>query len=167
MTILGLDVSTTTAGVAFVNTESREIIHAGFVDISKTDVFKEKVYLIVDFIEKSEIKFDRINLEASLSGFGGGAFKQQILILLSRFNAVTEYIVGEHFKMFVNLVGAMTARKQLFGKARLKGMKSKPFVKSEIEKLFDLKKFEVITSRGNIDSRIEDVRDAIVIAFYK
>jgi hypothetical protein len=166
MIILGLDVSTTTAGIAFVNIDTREIIHAGFVDISKTDVSKEKVFLIVDFIEKSKINFDRINLEASLSGFGGGAFKQQILIKLSRFNAITEYVIGEHYKMQVNLVNVSTARKKLFGRSRLKGVKSKQFVKDEIEKLFNLKKYEVITSRGNVDSRIEDVRDAIVTAFY-
>lgn len=166
---LGLDLSTTVCGYAFVDIDTKIILECGFIDISKTEEYKEKIKLITDKLDSScYIKLiNKINLEAALSGFGGGRTSQQILIKLSRFNAVVEYVLSDYYKMKIFLTGAMTARKQLFGKSRLKGVKSKQFVKDNIEKMFDLKKWQIVNKIGNVDKRVEDTYDAIVIGFYK
>ena len=59
-------------------------------------------------------------------------------------------------------------RKQLFGKCRIKGIKSKDFVKSELESLKpDVKNFSILNKKGNWDERNGDMYDGIVCALYK
>ena len=166
MIILGLDLSTSCCGVAYIQHPDKKILDAFFIDISKVDTTKEKIKLIIDVLDKHSIKFDSINLEASLSGFAGGFTSQQVIIKLSRFNAVTEYVLNEHYNITVNLIGAMTARKQLFGKCREKGMKPKNFVRQELSKIYDLEKYNKTTKTGLLDKRVADVYDAVVIGCF-
>jgi hypothetical protein len=61
----------------------------------------------------------------------------------------------------------MTARKQVFGKARIKGIKPKDFVKRQIENKFNTKKWCKHTSRGNWDKRNIDAYDGLVMSLYE
>lgn len=162
---LGLDASTTCCGWAI--TSGSIIVDCGFIDISKFDTNGEKSNYIISVIDKNEnvSKISSINLEAALSGFSGPA-NRAVIIKLARFNAVFEYIMSEHYKMKVNLVGAMTARKQVLGKATIKGIKPKEYVEVSMAKMYDLSRWEVKNKKGNVDKRIEDVRDSIVISLY-
>jgi hypothetical protein len=168
MVILGLDSSTSTTGWSFC--ENGKILSAGFVDTKKLETTKEKTFHVISVLEKiKEIeKFDQINLEAALSGFAGGFTSQQVIITLARHNAVFAYIIEEHFKKKVNLLSVNTMRKQLFGKCRIKGIKSKDFVKQELESLVpDVVKFTVQNKKGNWDERNGDMYDAVVAGLYK
>jgi len=168
MVILGLDSSTSTTGWSFC--ENGKILSAGFVDTKKLETTKEKTFHVISVLEKiKEIeRFDQINLEAALSGFAGGFTSQQVIITLARHNAVFAYIIEEHFKNKVNLLSVNTMRKQLFGKCRIKGIKSKDFVKQELESLIpDVTKFTVLNKKGNWDERNGDMYDAIVAGLYK
>jgi hypothetical protein len=167
MVILGFDCSTTVAGWAF--SENGKIVDAGFVDISNLTTNRDKVFLIIDTIEKRPLfpKIDHINLEAALSGFAGGFTSQQVIIMLSRFNAVFEYVITERWQKTVNLLNVNTARKKVFGKARVKGVKSKDYVQMSIPATVpNYEQFNVINKRGNVDKRMNDVWDAMVIALY-
>ena len=168
MVILGLDSSTSTTGWSFC--ENGKILSAGFIDTKKLETTKEKTFHVISELEKTkEIKnFDEINLEAALSGFAGGFTSQQVIITLARHNAVFAYIIEEHFKKKVNLLSVNTMRKQLFGKCRIKGIKSKDFVKQELELLLpDVVNFAVKNKKGNWDERNGDMYDAIVAGLYK
>ena len=168
MVILGLDSSTSTTGWSFC--ENGKILSAGFVDTKKLETTKEKTFHVISCLEKTkEIKrFDEINLEAALSGFAGGFTSQQVIITLARHNAVFAYIIEEHFKKKVNLLSVNTMRKQLFGKCRIKGIKSKDFVKQELESLVpDVIKFTTQNKKGNWDERNGDMYDAVVASLYK
>ena len=168
MVILGLDSSTSTTGWSFC--ENGKIISAGFVDTKKLETTKEKTFHVISYLEKTkEIKrFDEINLEAALSGFAGGFTSQQVIITLARHNAVFAYIIEEHFKKKVNLLSVNTMRKQLFGKCRIKGIKSKDFVKQELESLVpDVIQFTIQNKKGNWDERNGDMYDAVVAGLYK
>ena len=168
MVILGLDSSTSTTGWSFC--ENGKILSAGFVDTKKLETTKEKTFHVISCLEKTkEIeKFDEINLEAALSGFAGGFTSQQVIITLARHNAVFAYIIEEHFKKKVNLLSVNTMRKQLFGKCRIKGIKSKDFVKQELESLIpDVLNFTAKNKKGNWDERNGDMYDAIVAGLYK
>ena len=168
MVILGLDSSTSTTGWSFC--ENGKILSAGFVDTKKLETTKEKTFHVISYLEKTnEIKkFDEINLEAALSGFAGGFTSQQVIITLARHNAVFAYIIEEHFKKKVNLLSVNTMRKKLFGKCRIKGIKSKDFVKQELELLVpDVTKFTMLNKKGNLDERNSDMYDAIVAGLYK
>lgn len=163
--ILGLDASTTVCGWAFFN--GVVISDAGFIDISKEETNKAKVRLIInslsthsDFRHLTEVK-----LEAALSGFMGGRTSQQVIIKLARFNAVLEYVLGEELKVPVTLVGASTARKKVLGKAFIKGMTSKEYVKQELPKRVpNLRRFETLNRKEEWNKKNEDMYDAIVIA---
>ena len=61
----------------------------------------------------------------------------------------------------------MTARKCVFGKARIKGIKAKDFVKGQVEKLYETKKWCKTTTRGNWDKRNIDMYDGLVMSLYK
>ena len=167
MVILGLDSSTSVTGWSFC--ESATILDAGFVDTKKFDTTKEKSLLVISELQKNPLikKMTQINLEAALSGFAGGFTSQQILIKLARHNAVFAYIMEEQFKCPVNLLSVNTMRKQLFGKCRIKGVKSKEFVKSELERLMpDIIKLTVLNKKGNWDERNGDMYDAVVASCY-
>jgi hypothetical protein len=165
---LGLDASTTVCGWAIAN-ERNEIISAGIIDINKLKTNREKVSKIIKELNSlDEIKsVTDINLEAALLGFMGGFTSQQVIIKLSRFNAILEHVLVDEFKQSVNLVNVGTARKQVFGKARLKGVKSKDFVKQYIPTVVpNLKDFEFLNSKKTLDAKNADMYDAMVLALY-
>lgn len=168
MVILGLDSSTSVTGWAF--SKDGKVLSAGFIDTKKFSSTKEKTYYVISVLEKNELinQINHINLEAALSGFAGGFTSQQTIITLTRHNAVFEYILNEHFKKQINLLSVNTMRKQLFGKCRIKGVKSKDFVKQELESLIpDIVNFTVKNKKGNWDERNGDMYDAIVAGLYK
>ena len=57
--------------------------------------------------------------------------------------------------------------KQAFGKARVKGVKAKDFVKRQIDELYDTKKWCKTTSRGNWDKRNIDAYDGLVMSLFE
>jgi hypothetical protein len=168
MVILGLDSSTSVTGWAF--SKDGNVLDAGYIDTKKFETTKEKTYFVISELEKNQLIKDvtDINLEAALSGFAGGFTSQQVIITLARHNAVFAYIIEEHFKIKVNLLSVNTIRKQLFGKCRIKGVKSKDFVKIELEKILPaVTKFTVLNKKGNWDARNCDMYDGIVCSLYK
>ena len=135
MVTLGLDASTTCVGYAF--TEDKKILDMGFIDIKKEKTPKDKVQKVLDFLHNSSYidNVTDINIEDNLSGFAGGRTSQQVIIKLAKFNAILCFML-EHFEYKVHNINPMTARKNVFGKARVKGIKAKDFVKEEIEKMY-------------------------------
>ena len=165
--ILGLDASTSIVGWAFADRKC--ITDAGFLNISKLETNKEKGRFVIDFLSKhpSSIHITKANLEAALSGFGGGLTSQQTIITLSRWNAVFEYMLTEYFKFPVILCNVNTMRKEVFGKARIKGMKPKDYVKQELPKLVpNLAQFDKLNKKKTWDAHNGDMYDAIVCALY-
>jgi len=163
--ILGLDASTTTCGWAMF--DGLTILDAGFIDISKLEGNKAKAFHILETLVPLPlmVRLTEVKLEAALSGFMGGRTSQQVIIKLARFNAVLEYIIGEHLKVPVTLVGASTARKNVLGKAFIKGMTGKEWVKQELPKhVPNLQQYIKLNKLGNYDKRNEDTLDAIVIS---
>ncbi len=165
--ILGIDASTSIVGWAF--SQSGSILDAGFLNISKIETNKEKGRFVIDFFSKHPLieTVDHVNLEAALSGFGGGLTSQQTIITLSRWNAVFEYMMSEYFKFPIVLCNVNSMRKKVFGKARVKGIKPKEYVKSKIPLIVEnIKKFEKLNRDGNWDAHNSDTYDAIVCALY-
>jgi TATA-box binding protein (TBP) (component of TFIID and TFIIIB) len=167
MVTLGLDASTTTIGWSFF---SDKLLDCGFVDIKKIDSNKDKAYHFIDYIKKnSHFKdVDNIVLEAALSSFMGGFTRQQVIIKLIKWNAIFEYILNEEFpNMGIHLLGVNTIRKNVFGKCRITGMKSKEFVKYNVENMIsDISERIILNRKGNPDKRNEDMYDAIVCSMY-
>ncbi len=177
MVTLGFDASTTTVGWSFFNNgtgpnvrkeHTGEVLDCGFIDISKLQTNKDKTFHVISILDKNPLikEIEKINLEAALSGFMGGRTSQQVIIKLARFNAVFEYIIGEHWKISVNLISVNTIRKKAFGKCRIKGVPSKQFVKSELEKIVNLSKWDHFKKNGNWDDRNFDMYDSIVCSMY-
>ena len=166
MVTLGLDASTNCVGYAF--TEDKKILDMGFIDIKKEKTPKEKVFKVLDFINKSSYIDDvyDINVEDNLSGFAGGRTSQQVIVKLAKFNAILCFMLEEVFGMEVHNINPMTARKNVFGKARVKGIKAKEFVKMKIEEMYDTKKWCKKTTRGNWDKRNIDMYDGLVMSLY-
>jgi hypothetical protein len=141
----------------------------GFIDIKKEKTPKEKVQMVLEVLNKSE-HIDNtvdINVEDNLSGFAGGRTSQQVIVKLAKFNAILCFMLEEIFQMDVSSVNPMTARKCVFGRARVKGIKAKDFVKEQIEKMYDTKKWCKHTARGNWDKRNIDSYDGLVMSLYK
>ena len=163
--ILGLDCSTTVCGWAMNN--GKEIIDAGFIDISKIEKNKDKAFHIIKILGCNPLisQLKEVKLEAALSGFMRGRTSQQVVIKLARFNAVLEFILSQHWNVEVQLVNASTARKKVLGKSFIKGMTAKEYVKQELpKKVLNLEKYIKLNSRGNYDKKNEDMMDAVVIA---
>jgi RNase H-fold protein (predicted Holliday junction resolvase) len=160
MKILGLDLSCSTCGFAI--TENKDIVAAGYVDISKVETYKEKADLIISALVGQS--FERIIIEESLFGFAGGGTSQQVIIKLVKNKAVVGYILENHYKVKVESIHAQTARKKALGAARCKGIKAKDFVKNELEKLYDLSKWVVLNRKNAPDKRMEDLYDALVLS---
>ena len=166
MVTLGLDASTTCVGYAF--TEDKKILDMGFIDIKKEKTPKDKVQKVLEFINNNSYidSVMDINIEDNLSGFAGGRTSQQVIIKLAKFNAILCFML-ENFEYNVNSINPMTARKQVFGKARVKGKKAKQFVQEEIEKMYNTNKWCKETKRGNWDKRNIDMYDGLVMSLYE
>ena len=102
----------------------------------------QKVQKVLEFINNNSFIDDvyDINIEDNLSGFAGGRTSQQVIIKLAKFNAILCFML-ENFDFKVHSINPMTARKNVFGKARVKGLKAKDFVKQEIEKMYNTSKW--------------------------
>ena len=148
---LGLDASTTTVGYAFV--DGKEIVTMGFIPIQKENTIRDKV--------------EQIYIEDILSGFSRGRTSQQTIIKLAKFNAVLTYCLEFAYGEIIEGVNPMTARKHLFGKARVKGVSAKDFVKKEINCLYNLEEYIKLTPTGLWDKRNMDAYDALVCALYE
>ena len=166
MVILGLDVSTSCVGYAF--TEDKKILDMGFIDIKKEKTPKDKVQKVLDFLNNSSYidEVENINVEDNLSGFAGGFTSQQVIIKLAKFNAILCFML-ENFDFKVHNINPMTARKNVFGQARVKGIKAKDYVKMKIEEMYDTSKWCKTTTRGNWDKRNIDMYDGLVMALYE
>ena len=165
MVILGLDVSTTTIGYAF--TQNRKILDMGFIDIKKYKTIQEKAYYAMDILESKGYDIEKINIEDNLSGFAGGRTSQQVIIKLAKFNAVFCFILENAMEVPLISINPNTGRKKVFGKARIKGIKSKDFVKAQVEKRYDTSDWCKTTSRGNWDKRNIDMYDALTMALFE
>ena len=167
MVTLGLDISTTCVGYAF--TKDKKILDMGFIDIKKEKTPREKVFKVLEFLNNISYinKIDKIYVEDNLSGFAGGRTSQQVIIKLAKFNAILCFMLEEMFEFNVHSINPMTARKNVFGKARIKGIKAKDFVKGQVEKLYETKKWCKTTTRGNWDKRNIDMYDGLVMSLYE
>ena len=167
MVTLGLDISTTCVGYAF--TKDKKILDMGFIDIKKEKTPKDKVQKVLEFLNKSSYIDDvvDINVEDNLSGFAGGRTSQQVIIKLAKFNAILCFMLEEMFDFNVHSINPMTARKNVFGKARIKGIKAKDLVKMKIEEMYDTKKWCKTTTRGNWDKRNIDMYDGLVMSLFE
>ena len=164
---LGLDASTTTVGYAFV--DGSKVIDLGFIPIQKEKSIRDKVQLTMDTITELD-PFDQVEqiyIEDSLSGFMRGRTSQQTIIKLAKFNAVLTYCLEFAYGEIIDGVNPMTARKHLFGKARVKGVSAKDFVKKEINCLYNLEEYVKLTKTGLWDKRNMDAYDALVCALYE
>ena len=164
---LGLDASTTTVGYAFV--DGKEVIDLGFITIQKEKSIRDKVQLTMDTITELDPfgDIEQIYIEDSLSGFMRGRTSQQTIIKLAKFNAVLTYCLEFAYGEIIEGVNPMTARKHLFGKARIKGVSAKDFVKKEINCFYNLEEYVKLTKTGLWDKRNMDAYDALVCALYE
>ena len=167
MVTLGLDVSTTCVGYAF--TKDKKILDMGFIDIKKQKTPREKVFQTITILNKNIFidEVNSINVEDNLSGFAGGFTSQQTIVKLAKFNAILCFVLEDTFEIEVKNINPMTARKNVFGKARIKGIKAKDFVKGQIEKMYDTSKWCKETTRGNWDKRNIDMYDGLVMSLFE
>ena len=167
MVTLGLDISTTCVGYAF--TKDKEILDMGFIDIKKYKTPRDKVFKVLGFLDNSSYidSVEKIYVEDNLSGFAGGRTSQQTIVKLAKFNAVLCFVLEDMFDMKVHNINPMTARKNVFGKARVKGIKAKDLVKMKVEEMYDTKKWCKHTTRGNWDKRNIDMYDGLVMSLFE
>lgn len=163
---LGLDISTTTTGYA-ISTQTK-ICEMGFVDLKKYTDISDKAWALIDALnELNDIESVKtIVVEDSLSGFSRGRTSQQTIIKLAKFNAVVCFLCETHLRIKPILINATTARKQLFGKSRVKGMTAKDFVSEQVQSKYDISKWIKINTKGNVDKRNMDAMDALVVSKY-
>ena len=166
MVSLGLDASTTCVGYAF--TEDKKILDMGFIDIKKEKTPKDKVQKVLEYLNNISYidKVTDINIEDNLSGFAGGRTSQQVIIKLAKFNAILCFML-ENFEFNVHSINPMTARKQVFGKARVKGIKAKDLVKMKIEEMYNTSKWCKETKTGLWDKRNIDMYDGLVMSLFE
>ena len=167
MVTLGLDISTNCVGYAF--TKDKEILDMGFIDIKKSKTHREKAFFILSKLDENKYidEVEKIYVEDNLSGFAGGRTSQQTIVKLAKFNAILCFILEDTFEVEVKNINPMTARKNVFGKARVKGIKAKEFVKMKVEQMYDTSKWCKETSRGNWDKRNIDMYDGLVMSLFE
>lgn len=169
--VIGLDVSTSAAGLAIA--ENKTIIDAVSIDISKESTYDGKANLIIKQIDAWLLLYKptTLNIEEALNSFAFGKTNAQTIVKLIRNSAVLEYILRKHYpQLIINLINVTTARKKLFGKSRVKGIKPKPFVKMMLELSNpEVKQFYLpMKSKRckNENTLNEDLRDASIMAIF-
>jgi hypothetical protein len=165
--ILGIDASTSIVGYSFAH--ELDVRDAGFLNISKFNTNKDKAKFVVNFLKQHPLMpvTNKINLEAALSGFGGGMTSQQTIITLARWNAILEYVLSEDLQIYVILCNVNSMRKKVLGAARMKGIKPKVYVKERLPTLFPkVKTFEKLNRKHEWDAHNSDMYDAVVCSLY-
>lgn len=164
--VLGLDASTSVVGYAFIDGD--EIQDMGFIDLKKFTSINEKAIHTYEMLTENGAfnEVTSICVEDSLMGFSRGRTSVQTIIKLAKFNAILCFILGWGTDVKVHSVNPSTARKEVFGKARVTGMPPKEFVQGQLESRFDLSKWNKQTARGNFDKKNLDAYDALVVALY-
>ena len=170
--VIGIDLSTSVCGLAI--SENKKIIDAIAFDISKEKSYDGKANIIISQLDLWVNKYKDIttfNIEGALNAFAFGKTNASTLIMLIKTNAVITYILEKRYpNIKINSLNMNSVRKKLFGKCRIKGMKSKPFVKFMIEQTHP----EVVgfyiskrTDRCKNENKLnEDLRDAAVMALF-
>ena len=163
MKILGLDLSTSICGWAI--SDNGVITDAGFFNISKLNTYKEKALCIISGL--SNYSFDKVNVEETLSGFSSGFTSQQTLIKLIQNKSVICYILEETWKKPIEYHNVNTMRKKVFGKARVKGIKPKEYVRQQVPLIVpNISKFEKLNRNGDWDAHNGDMYDAVVTSLF-
>ncbi len=164
MIVFGLDASTKTAGYALV--EDRVPLEMSWIDLSKLETNKDKAHAVANFIlnHPQYKNIEKIVLESPVIGFSRGATSQQTIATLIRFNGILEYVLQDKTNLKVELITSMQARKKALGKAFVKGLKPKEYVKTRLDQMYDLSKFQKINRIGNEDVHMGDARDGLVLA---
>tara|TARA_R110000850_G_C9799950_1_gene450298 strand:- start:42 stop:557 length:516 start_codon:yes stop_codon:yes gene_type:complete len=164
--VLGLDASTSCVGYSF--TKGSDIIEMGFIDIIKIRDINEKALYVYEKLSENPLiqEIECMYIEDSLSGFARGRTSIQTIIKLAQFNAIIRFIFTFTATIKVIGVNPNTARKAIFGKARVKGKTSKQFVRDELEKRYDMTKWIKINKKGNFDQKNLDAYDATVVSLY-
>ena len=137
--------------------------------MKKQNTPKAKAFTTIEALNENKHidSIEAINVEDNLSGFAGGFTSQQVIIKLAKFNAVLCLCLEQFFNIEPDNINPMTARKQVFGKARVKGIKAKDYVRMKIEESYDTKKWCKTTTRGNWDKRNIDAYDGLVMALFE
>ena len=76
-------------------------------------------------------------------------------------------MLSEHFGFPIVLCNVNTMRKKIFGKARIKGIKPKEYVKQQLPLVVPyIEKFEVLNRNKEWDAHNSDMYDAVVAALF-
>lgn len=166
---IGIDLSTTVCGLAL--SDNNKIIDATALDISKEESYDGKSLIIFEKIDEwlTEYTVTDFNIEGALNAFAFGKTNALTLIKLIKTNAVISYILEKQYPdIKINSLNMNTVRKKLFGKCRIKGIKSKAFVKMMVESTNPECKdfyFEMTSKRCKNENPLnEDIRDACVMS---
>ncbi len=159
---IGLDCSSKKMGVGIVDVKSKELLKYETVKLDADSMFKN-VEIIEEWFYPIEPQYiiQEIVIEDYLMGFSGGT-SQHTLMLLCQINTLLEFTLMK--KQFsVRKINVQTARKEVFGKARVNGKKPKEYVFEQVMKLYP----EIIIELGRTGkpkAGTDDFLDAIVLA---
>lgn len=133
--VLGIDVSTSCTGFAFVD-EVGKLIEASFVELSNYDNIFDKANVVKKEIERyySKYKIEVVAIEENLSSFRRGLSSAHTLITLARFNGIACYmsyvVTGTH----PAIIPVNEARKKLGIRKAKKGEDAKEIVKEWVDR---------------------------------
>ena len=165
--LLGLDSSTATTGWAFVDTDTKEILDAGFIKTDKIKGRYDKVTHIQGVLRANPLMSQtaKVLVEASLMNVQGKTSKQTI-IMLAKHNAVLCFVLEQEFGIPVDDVDPNVVRKTLWGVSRVKGFTSKQLVAIKVKANYNVDPWIKMNTRGTPDKCNEDMFDAIIMAYY-
>lgn len=164
MRILGLDVSTTTTGVAVIDSDTLELIHVGHVDTKKIDGMVAKATAIMEYLEQLECPVDIVAIEEPLVAFQKGASSGQIISKLGQINGAVQYITYHLYDTEPRMLNVSTARKLALPNIKYKkGVKRKITAYEGIMELYPDLPVE-LKRTGTVKDYCYDRTDAIVIA---
>ena len=165
--LLGIDSSTAVTGYAFVDTDTKEILDAGFIKTAKCTGRYDKVNAILDTLRARPLmkEASKVYVEASLMNVQGKTSKKTI-ILLAKHNAVLCFILEQEFGIPVEDIDPNLARKTLFGKSREQGLTAKQYVAFQVRERYKVAPWIKLNKLGNPDKCNEDMFDAVVMAYF-
>jgi Holliday junction resolvasome RuvABC endonuclease subunit len=163
--LLSLDISTSVIGCCVFKQETKQLIYTQAIILPKDLSFVEKAKYTKDSLEtiKNKYPVNSVAVEESLSGFAAGKTSRQTLILLSKFNAVICWILGELFSVSVQELNATKVRKAL-------GIvKTEDDIKKDVLSYMRLQEPDFVvehTRFGNPKKHYYDIADSYVIGRY-
>lgn len=162
--ILALDVSTSITGFTILD-RGGHFQTMSYIDLRKEKSLFKKIEIVQERLKyiKELYNISKVFIEDRMQAFAMGKSSAWVINLLTAFNGMVSLVAYQTFALEPQYINVVTARKQVIGKARIKGKDTKEMVLEWVKKEYPQLKWD-LKKTGKDKDYNGDMADSMIIA---